>query len=120
MLQRSAIAMALAMFFALPALAQNPPGAPPVRVRGTIEKVDGVNLTVKARDGTDMKVAVADATRIQSLVKKSLADIKAGDFLASTGVRARTVSCMRSRSGFSRKLSLMAAGNLRGISAPTA
>jgi hypothetical protein len=30
---------------------------------------------------------VTDATRIQSLVKKSLADIKAGDFLASTGVK---------------------------------
>jgi hypothetical protein len=32
-----------------------------------------------------VKVAMTDATRIQSLVKKSLADIKAGDFLASTG-----------------------------------
>jgi hypothetical protein len=87
MLRRSAIAAALAMLFALPALAQNPSGAPPVRVRGTIEKVDGANLTVKARDGMDVKIAVTDATRIQSLVKKSLTDIKAGDFLASTGVK---------------------------------
>jgi hypothetical protein len=86
MLRKSAVA-AIAMLFTLPALAQNPPAAPPVRVRGTIEKVDGTNLTVKARDGMDVKVAVTDATRIQSLVKKSLADIKAGDFLASTGVK---------------------------------
>ena len=87
MLRKSAVAAAIAMLFALPALAQNPAAAPPVRVRGTIEKVDGENLTVKARDGMDVKVAVTDATRIQSLVKKSLADIKAGDFLASTGVK---------------------------------
>ena len=87
MLRKSAVAAAVAMLFALPALAQNPPAAPPVRVRGTIEKVDGANLTVKARDGMDVKVAVTDATRIQSLVKKSLTDIKAGDFLASTGVK---------------------------------
>src|SRR5262249_60773448 len=66
---------------------RTPRGGPPVRVRGTIEKVDGANLTVEARDGMDVKVAVTDATRIQSLVKKSLADIKAGDFLASTGVK---------------------------------
>ena len=87
MLRKSAVAAAVAMLFVLPALAQNPPAAPPVRVRGTIEKVDGANLTVKSRDGMDVKVAVTDATRIQSLVKRSLADIKAGDFLASTGVK---------------------------------
>src|SRR5262249_35643719 len=57
MLRKSAVA-AVVMLFALPALAQNPPTAPPVRVRGTIEKVDGANLTVKARDGMDVKVAV--------------------------------------------------------------
>src|SRR5215467_13044562 len=42
MLRRSAVAAA-AMLFALPALAQNSPAAP-VRVRGTIEKVDGANF----------------------------------------------------------------------------
>ena len=87
MLRKSAEAAAVAILFVLPALAQNPPAAPQVRVRGTIEKVDGANFTVKARDGMDVKVAVTDATRIQSLVKKSLADIKAGDFLASAGVK---------------------------------
>ena len=82
MLLKSAVAGAVAMLFALPALAQNAPAAPPMRVRGTIEKVDDANLKVKAQDGMDVKVAVTDATRIQSLVKKSLADIKAGEFLA--------------------------------------
>jgi hypothetical protein len=87
MLRKSAVAAAVAMLFVLPALAQNPPAAPPVRVRGTIEKVDGANLIIKAREGMEVKVAVTDATRIQSLINKSLADIKAGDFLASTGMK---------------------------------
>src|SRR3954469_24315759 len=49
MLRKSTVA-AIAMLFALAALAQNPPAAP-VQVRGTILEVDGANLTVKARDG---------------------------------------------------------------------
>ena len=67
MLRKSAVAAAVAMLFALPALAQNPPAAPPVRVRGTIEKVDGAYLTVKAREGMDVKVAVTDATRVKKV-----------------------------------------------------
>ena len=120
MLRKSAVAAAVAMFFVLPAVAQNPPAAPPVRVRGTIEKVDGTNLTVKARDGMDLKVTVTDATRIQSLVKKSLADIKAGDFLASTGVKGTDGKLHAIEVRISRKRSPMAAGNSRGISARTA
>ncbi len=86
-MRRIALAAAAVGLFIVPALAQTPSGPPPVRVRGTIEKVDGNNLTVKARDAAEVKVAVNDKTRLQSLVKKSLADIKAGDFLASTGAK---------------------------------
>lgn len=81
------VAAAAMGLFAIPALAQTPPAGPPARVRGTIEQVDGNSLTVKARDGADVKVAVTPTTRLQSLVKKRLADIKPGDFLASTGVK---------------------------------
>jgi hypothetical protein len=87
MIARLALAAASVVIILVPALAQNPPAAPPVRIRGTIEKVDGANLTVKSREGGDVKVAVTDTTRIQSLVKKTLADVKAGDFLASTGMK---------------------------------
>jgi hypothetical protein len=86
-MRRIALATAVIGFFIVPALAQTPPASPPVQVRGTIEKVDGDNVTVKARDGMETKVAVAAATRLQSLVKKTLADIKPGDFLASTGMK---------------------------------
>jgi hypothetical protein len=86
-MRKTALAAAVIGLFALPALAQAPASAPPVRVRGTIEKVAGDNLTIKARDGAETKVALSETTRVQSLVKKSLADIKAGDFLASTGMK---------------------------------
>ena len=86
-MQKITLAAAALGLFVVPALAQAPSGPPPVRVRGTIEKVDGDNLTIKARDATEVKVAVTDKTRLQSLVKKTLADIKEGDFLASTGVK---------------------------------
>jgi hypothetical protein len=77
--------IALAGLVALPAFAQNPP--PPVRVRGTVEKLDGNKLTVKSRDGSDVDITLADNVGIVYLVKKSMADIKTGDYLASTGLK---------------------------------
>ena len=49
-----AIAALLAL---LPASAQD---SPPVRVRGTIERVDGSNMVVKVRDGSELKITLAD------------------------------------------------------------
>ena len=58
-----------------------------VRVRGTIEAVDGPMLTVKSRDGqTTYHVKVADSVAIRGIVKASLADIKPGLFVGSTGM----------------------------------
>jgi outer membrane lipoprotein SlyB len=71
------------------ALAQAPapaPQTPPVRVRGTIEKVDGQMLTVKAKDGASMMVKVADNGPVRNIVKASLADIQAGSYLAITAM----------------------------------
>ena len=55
----------------------------PTRVRGKIEQVDGMTLSVKARDGTPLKVVLADNAVILGVVKKSLADIKAGEFIGT-------------------------------------
>jgi hypothetical protein len=73
---------------ALPALAQAPaPQGPPTRVRGTVEKLDGQKLIVKSRDGTDVTVNLAANFTVQGLAKRSLADIKPGDYVASTGMK---------------------------------
>ena len=59
---------------------------PPVRVRATITKIDGGVLTVKARDGTEMKLKLADNAPVNEIVKASLADVKPGAYVAVTGM----------------------------------
>ena len=80
--------VALAGMIAVPALAQTPaPANPPVRIRGTVDKLDGNKLTVKSRDGQSVDIVLADNVGVVYLVKKSMADIKSGDYLASTGIK---------------------------------
>ena len=57
-----------------------------VRVRGTIERVDGNHLIVKSRDGTELKIALAEKALIVAIVKASLSDIKQGSFVGVTGM----------------------------------
>jgi hypothetical protein len=58
----------------------------PVRLRGTIEKVDGNVLSVKARDGSATTVKLADNPRITALTKAQLSDIKEGSFIGVTAM----------------------------------
>jgi hypothetical protein len=60
--------------------------APPIRVRGTIERVEGPVYVIKARDGAELKVTVAAKPSIATLVKASLADIKQGSFVGVTSM----------------------------------
>ena len=55
-----------------------------VRVRGTIEKVDGNVVTVKSRDGGELKLTLKDNANIRGVVKASLADVKASTNVAIT------------------------------------
>jgi hypothetical protein len=55
--------------------------APTVRVRGEITKVEGNTLTIKARNGENLTVKLADPVRISAMVKSSLADVKEGSFI---------------------------------------
>ena len=77
---------AFALLFAAIVAAAQAPQTPPVRVRGTIEKVDGQTLTVKSRDGNTLTVKLADNPRITAMVKASLADIKQGAFIGVTAM----------------------------------
>src|ERR1700722_9113855 len=58
----------------------------PVRVRGTVEQMDGQMMTIKARDGEMLKVKLADDGKVVALVKASMADIKLGSFVGSTAM----------------------------------
>ncbi|MGA9319802.1 MAG: hypothetical protein WBW06_01945 [Xanthobacteraceae bacterium] len=57
-----------------------------VRVRGTIERLEGPIYVVKGRDGAELKVTLMDSGIVVALVKASLADIKPGLFVGSTGM----------------------------------
>jgi hypothetical protein len=57
-----------------------------VRVRGTIERVDGETLVVKSRDGGELKVVPANNAPVVGIAKASLSDIKPGSFVGVTGM----------------------------------
>ncbi len=57
-----------------------------VRVRGAIDRVEGPIYVVKSRDGAELKVALADNGIVVAIVKASLADIRPGLFVGSTGM----------------------------------
>jgi len=84
MTRRAMGASAFALMFAASIAAAQAPAA--VRVRGTIDSVDGNVLNVKNRDGTVLKVKLADNAPVRTVVKKSLADVKQGTFVGITAM----------------------------------
>jgi hypothetical protein len=54
---------------------------PTVRIRGTIEAVDGPLLTVKSREGTDMKVRLTDNVAVFGVANIAMSEIKPGSYI---------------------------------------
>jgi hypothetical protein len=77
-------ASAFALLFAASLAAAQTPET--LRVRGTIESVDGPIFNVKTRDGTMLKLKLAENAPVRAIVKASLGDVKVGSFLAITSV----------------------------------
>ncbi len=73
-----AAALAAISVLASAAWAQQPP---PVRIRGTIEAVDGPMLSIKTREGNDVKVRMTDNVAVFGVVKTSLSEIKEGSYI---------------------------------------
>src|SRR5690349_22034498 len=77
------VASCLALSMGLPwASAQDAP----VRVRGTIEKVEGDTYVVKARDGAELKLKLAPNAAVVALVQATPADIKQGSYIGVAGM----------------------------------
>jgi hypothetical protein len=73
----------LSVFTSLPmftstAWAQQPP---PVRIRGTIESVDGAMLMIKSREGDSLKVRMTDNVAVFGVAKTELSEIKPGSYI---------------------------------------
>ena len=81
------IATLFIAFIAMPALAQAPAEGTRQRVVGTVDRLDGNNLMVKSNDGQPVTVVLDDNAVVFGVEKRTLADIKPGDYLASGGVK---------------------------------
>ncbi|MDE1991276.1 MAG: hypothetical protein KGI75_02185 [Rhizobiaceae bacterium] len=80
LLTKSMLALAAGAVVTLAAL-QGANAADRVRVRGTIESLDGDTLKVKTKDGKDLMVMLKSGWGVTGVDKASAADIKAGDFV---------------------------------------
>jgi hypothetical protein len=82
----SGIRAALALVAALAATSAFAQAPQTVRLRGTIEKVDGNTVMAKSDKGEELKLNLADKMLVVGVVKASLADIKDGDFIGSGAI----------------------------------
>src|SRR6266704_3627159 len=71
------------------AAAAQAPANPPVRLRGTVEKIDRTHLIVKTNTGQSMNVKLADNFVVIGIAKASLSDIASGKFIGTTTVGER-------------------------------
>jgi hypothetical protein len=78
LIPRALVAATVISALASVAWAQQPPT---VRIRGTIESVDGPMLTIKSREGAEMKVRTTDNVVVIGIAKSSLADIKPNSYI---------------------------------------
>jgi hypothetical protein len=77
---RSLVAsLAVVSVLASSAWAQQPPA--PTRIRGTIDSVDGKTMSIKTREGTDVKVNMTDDIAVIGVAKTSLAEVKPGSYI---------------------------------------
>ncbi|HWX05430.1 MAG TPA: hypothetical protein VN065_06340 [Bradyrhizobium sp.] len=83
LLPRALASLAIVSVLGSAAWAQQPPT---VRIRGTIESVDGPMLMIKTREGTDLKVRMTDNVAVFGVAKTSLSEIKQGSYIGVTAM----------------------------------
>lgn len=81
-------ALACAMFGMLAAREAIAAPAPPVHVRGTVEALQGQELTVRTRDGATTVIALSPDYAVTGVVKASLSDITVGKFVGIAAMPA--------------------------------
>src|SRR5579862_8680889 len=86
-LRRGLLALATVALLGAAQAGAQAPQTPPVRVRGTVAAFEDHTLKVAEANGSQVTVALAPDFKVRAVVKKSLADIRDGDFVASTSVK---------------------------------
>jgi hypothetical protein len=87
-MRRLSFVAAVLALVAVPAVAQTPTATTAVRVAGEVEKLDGNDLMINTKDGQAMTVTLNGDAAIYGVEKRTVADIKPGDFVASGGVKS--------------------------------
>lgn len=80
----------------------------PTRVRGTIEKVEGNQILVKSREGSDGRIQIGEKTGVIGLKQITLADIELNAFVG--------VAALPQRKDRKRQFPFMSSRSLRGDS----
>ena len=80
-----AIAILLISAISAVAVAQTPPA----RVRGTVEKIDKLDLAVKANNGQTVNIKLAENYVVMGIEKAGIADIATGKFIGTTTLGER-------------------------------
>jgi hypothetical protein len=82
MIRRALAALSFASIcIALPASAQEL-----VRIRGTIERIEGPVYVIKNREGAELKLTLTDNPLYVAIAPSTMADIKPGMFVGSAGM----------------------------------
>ena len=58
----------------------------PARVRGTLQKMDGSNLTITTKGGKEANVPLKDGVAIIAVTKGAMSDIKSNTFVGITAM----------------------------------
>ena len=85
-MKKTAVLLATALVATLAATSVWAQAAPPSRIRGTIEKVDGNTLTVKTKGGEMATIKLAENPRVTAMVKAQLSDIKPNTYIGVTAM----------------------------------
>ena len=78
--------LVLAAGLSLTAAASYAQTTPPMRIRATIDKVDGNVLDLKARDGHEVTVTLTGDVKVVGVTKSTVAEIKPGSFIGTAAV----------------------------------
>lgn len=83
MSRRAVLTLGLLLLSVDIGIAQQPQN---VRIRGTIEALDGNVLAIKARDGSTVRVNFPENGRVLAFVKASITDIKPNSYIGVTAM----------------------------------
>ncbi len=86
MIHKRSLLAAAAWLSLVGGVAYAQPAPAPMRVRGTIAKIDGDTITVKPRSGADVVVMLTGDIKVVGVKKGQLTDIEKGSFIGSATI----------------------------------